>query len=140
MDNVKEKFLVAPLSKDKAIVRIAGLTLITLFFTAARIYNPFESQTVVCQFKHLTGYDCPTCGLSRSIFSLMNFHPGDSIMYNPLGLVIGVGLFVLLLTFTIEVVLMRELRLIRKKHTVKIALITVTSLGTIHWIVKLIAA
>jgi hypothetical protein len=106
-----------PLSKDKVILRVAGVAIITLFFIAARLYNPFESQLIVCQFKQLTGHDCPTCGLARSTFSLMHLHLGDSIKFNPLGVVLVGGLLVLLLKFLIELLLQREIEIPGQKIT-----------------------
>jgi hypothetical protein len=131
-------FIAAPLSKDKALVRIAGLVIIALFFVAARFYNPFELELLGCQFKNLTGLDCPTCGLSRSIFLLMNVQIWSSIKYHPLGVVVVVALFVFLLKFTAELILKREITILWKKNAMKILVFTLTSLVAANWFVKLL--
>lgn len=104
-----EEISFIPLSKDKAIIRSAGIILIFVFLIAARIYNPFESGLITCQFKDLTGYDCPTCGLSRSVHSFLSLNILDSIGYHPLGGVLILGLFVLLVKFTAELITGKEL-------------------------------
>jgi hypothetical protein len=137
VNRLMNKFIAAPLPKDDVIVRIAGLVVMALFFVAARFYNPFESELLGCQFKNLTGYDCPTCGLSRSIFLLMNFQIGSSINYHPLGVVVVVALFFFLLKFTAELILKKEITIPWGKNTMKIFIVTMTSLAAVNWFVKL---
>jgi hypothetical protein len=102
-------FSAEPLTKDKAILRIAGLAIGVCFLAAARFYNPFEADLFVCQFKALTGVDCPTCGMSRSIHLLMHFQLSDALAYHPLSVVIVAALIVLLLKFTTELVVKKEI-------------------------------
>ena len=35
-----------------------------------------------CLIKHFTGVNCPTCGMSRSLFALLNFDIATSIQLN----------------------------------------------------------
>jgi hypothetical protein len=140
MNERMKKYLAAPLSKDKVIMRAVGLVSIILFFAAARLYDPFHMQLVECQFKHLTGYDCPTCGLTRSVSSLMNFHIAASIAYHPLGIVLAAGLFILLLKWATELLFMTELAPPRGTAHLKMFIVIATSLlFAASWIVKLCA-
>jgi hypothetical protein len=139
MDDVRRRYCAAPLSKDQVIVRIAILVMITSLIVAARFYNPFESELIGCQFKNLTGFDCPTCGVSRSMYSVMNFQIWNSIAYNPLGVMAVVGLLFSLLKMSIELLLKREISFHWKKNTLKIVLFTLTSVIAINWMIKLAA-
>jgi hypothetical protein len=38
---------------------------------------------VFCPFKVITGIDCPGCGMTRAMTSLIDGHPGDAVLYNP---------------------------------------------------------
>lgn len=97
-----------PLSKDKIFIRWAGVFLVFAFLTAARLYNPFESELITCQFKDLTGYDCPTCGMSRSVYSFLSLDIIDSVRYHPLGGVLILGLLALMVRFAAELITGKE--------------------------------
>jgi len=49
-----------------------------------------------CRFKDLTGYSCPTCGMTRSFQALAHGEILDSLRFNPMG---PVFLFILLMVF-----------------------------------------
>lgn len=132
------RFNATPLSKDKVIVRIAGITIIALFFVAAGLYDPFESDLLSCQFKNLTGYDCPTCGLSRSIYCLMSFRFLDSLKYNPLGPVIFIGLVMLFIKLGIELLSGKEFRIIKKNSFRRIHLISLLLILVVLYILRLL--
>lgn len=38
---------------------------------------------VFCPFKVITGIDCPGCGMTRAMTSLIDGRPGDAALYNP---------------------------------------------------------
>jgi hypothetical protein len=130
------KMIGVPLSKDKIIIRFAGIILIFAFLIAARAYNPFESELITCRFKNLTGYDCPTCGMSRSVYSLLSLNIFDSIGYNPLGSVLVLGLLALIIKFTAELITKKEIRIpitkSYRKHIILFILLLVFS----TWILK----
>ena len=132
------KFNAMPLSKDQVIVRIACIAIIALFFMAAGLYDPFESDLFSCQFKNLTGYDCPTCGLSRSIHCLMSFRFLDSLKYNPLGPVILIGLILLFIKLGIELVSGKEFRIIEKNSFRRIHLIYLLLILVMLYILRLL--
>jgi hypothetical protein len=41
------------------------------------------SVPVFCPFKAITGIDCPGCGMTRAIISLIEGNPGNAFLYNP---------------------------------------------------------
>ncbi len=47
-------------------------------------HNLFKEITL-CPIKLATGYPCPACGTSRSVFEIINGHFYDALYYNPLG-------------------------------------------------------
>ena len=53
------------------------------------LQNPNESGAYPqCPLRTLTGYDCPGCGLTRSVFALMHADVGRAIDHNVLVLVL----------------------------------------------------
>jgi hypothetical protein len=125
------------LSKDQIIIRTAGLILILAFLIAAMIYNPFESRLMTCHFKELTGYECPTCGLSRSIHSLISLNIADSINYNPLGIILILGLFALSIKLSAELISKKEIIIHITKPYWKLIIISLLLLVFSTWISRL---
>ncbi len=69
------------------------LTLMTsgAFYFAGTRNQGFQNGPTLCFFNNITGFPCPTCGLTRSVFSLANGEFVQSLRFNPLGVVV-VGL------------------------------------------------
>ncbi|MCE1167493.1 MAG: DUF2752 domain-containing protein [Sphingobacteriia bacterium] len=44
-----------------------------------------SKEITLCPIKLTTGYPCPACGTSRSVFEIINGHFYDALYYNPLG-------------------------------------------------------
>ena len=87
---------------------VIGLIII-LFYS---IYvNPAESNITTCRFHEITGLDCPTCGISRSFYSLSKFNFNEAFVYHPLGPLLFIILGLLLIRFVIELLLNKELQL-----------------------------
>jgi len=55
-----------------------------IFMLLAR-YVPFNKLPPSCMFLRLSGYPCPTCGMTRSVMALAHFHFSESIRMNLLG-------------------------------------------------------
>ena len=136
-NSIMKKIIEVPLSKDQIIIRTAGLILILAFLVAARFYNPLESRLITCHFKELTGYECPTCGLSRSIHSLISLNIADSLGYNPLGIVLILGLFALLIKFSAELISKKEIIIHVTKSSWKLIIIFLLLLVFSTWILRL---
>jgi hypothetical protein len=126
-----------PLTKDKMIIRLTAVILMLAFLFAVKLYNPFESELLTCQFKNLTGYDCPTCGLSRSVYSFLSLRITDSIGYNPLGCVLVLGLFAFLVKFAAELITKKEIIIPIIKPYRKFMLFFILLLVFSTWIIKL---
>ncbi len=64
---------------------VLGVTgLVLVYFDAVPV--------MLCPFKEITGFPCPTCGSTRLVYSLLDFHILDAFHYNP-GLMAAGGLF-----------------------------------------------
>jgi hypothetical protein len=70
----------------------------------------------LCLFKRVTGFPCPTCGFTRGMLALLQGHPVQAWLYNPLlfsllGITGGVLLVSLLTGKTLRITLTRRERL-----------------------------
>ncbi len=78
------------------IIGIVILFLIPLFF------NPHEAENTICSFKNQTGYDCPTCGMTRSLYEFVHFRIFTSFSYHLMGPLFYSVLIILLIKYLIE--------------------------------------
>lgn len=53
--------------------------------------NQSASWYPQCPFRALTGYDCPGCGITRSIHAALTGHPGRALDHNALFVVVAVA-------------------------------------------------
>ena len=58
----------------------------------ARLIHWLNPPLPACMFKSITGYPCPTCGMTRSLEALSEFHIWQSFLMNPLFFLAGIGL------------------------------------------------
>ena len=63
------------------------------FILVAR-FVPFDRLPSVCGFLRLTGYPCPSCGMTRSMMALAHIDFARAMYFNPLAPVL-LGLFAL---------------------------------------------
>ena len=64
-------------------VVLINVGLILLLFLYYKIYIKFNVG-IPCLFKLITGYDCPGCGITRCLFSLINLDIKMAFNYNAL--------------------------------------------------------
>ena len=70
---------------------LAGLGIAGL--TAGLAANPDRPIPFpVCAFKYFTGWDCPLCGLTRSVCHALHGHWAQSWHYHPAGILVAAGL------------------------------------------------
>lgn len=58
------------------VIAVIVLLFLALVYPATTIFAP------KCMFKYLTGYDCPACGIQRSLHALLNGDTVTTLRYN----------------------------------------------------------
>lgn len=106
------------------------------FFVGVSAYLQTKTSASVCLFKNLTGYPCPGCGSTRGTILLFKGHFMESILLNPVALIINV------LAIIAIVMIVRDLWLnktdfntliTRKIHPVILAIIVILTLLNWMW-------
>ena len=64
------------------------LITVVLSVTALGLLYLNAVPVMLCPFKEITGLPCPTCGATRMVHSLLDFHILEAFYYNP-GLMLG---------------------------------------------------
>lgn len=92
--------------------------------------------TPLCPFHAITGIPCPSCGITRGLFTLLHGDPRTAFLFNPLGLIALLGLAIYLVYAVIVVVVdLPRLRRHPLSSTQKmIARMSVVILVVINWI------
>lgn len=65
------------------LLRLAAVALVLSFFLPVHGLTPS-----ICIFHNLTGYPCPSCGLTRSVTAISHLEFATAFHYNPFGFVI----------------------------------------------------
>lgn len=72
-----------------------------LFFN----FSVKDSALQLCFIKNLTGYPCPSCGVTRSVVQLFYGDFIEAIYINPLGLILFILVIILPLWIVVDIVL-----------------------------------
>lgn len=98
----------------------AGLLLIMTF---SLFVDPERVTFFSCFFRDMTGYSCPTCGLSHSFYAMSHLHLLESFRFHWMGPVLHLSMFILFLKFIFEITMKRELTFRLNAIMVKINLL-----------------
>lgn len=78
--------------------RLYGLLALMCAAGYAWIYynlgNGAETPVHACVVKKIAGIPCPSCGSTRSVISLMEGNVVEAVLWNPIGLILLVGMAV----------------------------------------------
>jgi hypothetical protein len=85
-----------------------SVLLLTSFLTAGWLCGGWP--TPLCPLHALTGIPCPTCGMTRGVESLLHGDPRSAFLFNPLGIILLLGM-ALYLAYAVIVVAARLPRL-----------------------------
>lgn len=81
------------LAPDRRRSRATQSGVLALGLFAARLVDPTRPLPFqVCGFKHLTGFPCPTCGLTRALCHALRGDWAVSVSYHPAGVLFAVAL------------------------------------------------
>jgi hypothetical protein len=65
--------------------------------------DPKEVSLASCRFKRITGYNCPTCGLSRSFYATAHIHLNEAFAYHLLGPVLYIAFILFIIKSIFEI-------------------------------------
>ena len=118
--------------------RVVYIVVLFVIIATVSLWNPDESILPDCQFHSLTGYDCPSCGLTRSFYSFSHFHASESFRFHPMGPILFVALLVLFLKYSYEIAVKREIQIKVNPVLIKISVILFFSIWIGLWIMRLV--
>jgi len=78
---------------DSVALEIAGLLILPLLVGVSFAWFHFHLPTPQCFFREISGFPCPTCGITRGARSLFLGDIAGAWMYNPLNLFLPIFAF-----------------------------------------------
>ena len=83
-----------PVSRDTVqLARLWFLASVSSLILAPFLFR-FAAVGLVCPLHAMTGVPCPTCGSTRALVALGQFHPWEAFLWNPL-VTLGAFLFLI---------------------------------------------
>ena len=98
-----------PLTMAEKNNRLFAVILFSIILSLPFWINPNSQNLLTCSFKEMSGYPCPTCGMSRSFYSLTHFNLSQALDYHLMGPVVYFSLMFLTFLFTVELLLQKKL-------------------------------
>ena len=108
---MEKTYVIYPIPANKILPKAIIVLFILSVLLISIFINPQETHLLSCQFKQLTGYSCPTCGLTRSFHALSHMDFQGSFRFHLLGPFIYAVLLFVLIKFSIEIVTAKEIKL-----------------------------
>ena len=114
-----------------------NLFLAVLFFvliTLTLFIDPRDVSALSCTFKNTTGYNCPTCGLSRSFYALAHLNFSDAFSYHLFGPLLYLTFVILFFKSAVEIVLNKKFSVAIPPKISRIFIVIIAAAWLIFWI------
>jgi len=114
-----------------------NLFLAVLFFillTLTLFIDPRDVSALSCQFKSTTGYNCPTCGLSRSFYAMAHLNFSNAFNYHLFGPLLYLSIVIVFLKSAGEIALNKKIRIAVPAKIFRIFITLIASGWFIFWI------
>ncbi len=127
-----------PILLENILPKAIFLSILILGFLLSVFWNPEKVNLLPCYFHKITGFSCPTCGLTRSFHAVSHLNFQEAFQLHLMGPVIYFALVFLFLKFLFEIVSGKEIQ-IKVNHLLsKITLFVFLSLWLGFWLIRLL--
>lgn len=96
--------------------------------------DPRNVSIISCQFHNVTGYSCPTCGLSRSFYAMAHLNLGNAFNYHLLGPLFYLFIVILFLKSLTEIIINKEIKTIINPAIKKVFFSLIMTFWLVIWI------
>lgn len=131
-------YAICPIPANKILPKAIIVLFILSVLLISIFINPQETNLLSCRFKQLTGYSCPTCGLTRSFHALSHMDFQDSFRFHLLGPFIYAVLLFVLIKFSIEIVTGKEIKFKINPKPARISIILFFCTLLCFWLIRFI--
>lgn len=124
------------LASENILPKAIFASILVLGLLLSIFWNPEKADIVTCYFHRITGFSCPTCGLTRSFQAVSHLHFQEAFQSHIMGPVIYFALVFLFLKFSFEIVARKEIQIKVNPLLLKITLFVFLSLWLGFWLVR----
>lgn len=118
--------------------RILGISALLAILLVLFISNPDKISLTKCLFHETTGYSCPSCGLTRSLYAASHFNLPESIHFHIMGPIFYFAILFLLAKFSFEIIVRKEIHLKVEPIIIKISLFIFLGLWIIFCLIRFV--
>ena len=126
------------LSTTSLINKIIGGFVILAVLLFSALINPIKVGLFTCAFHEKTGYNCPTCGLSRSFHAISHLNIQESFKFHPLGPIVYLVLLFLLVKFAFEILSRTEIQIKLNSIITRMFFIILMTLWISLWLIQVL--
>lgn len=130
--------LIRPIPSENILPRAIFLSILILGFLLSIFWNPEKVNLLPCYFHKITGFSCPTCGLTRSFHAVSHLHFQEAFQLHLMGPVIYFALVFLFLKFLFEIVSGKEIQIKVNLVITRIILFVFLGLWLGFWLIRLL--
>lgn len=127
-------FTTAPLIKRKKDNRVFIVLIFFMLLILTLFVDPRDVSLLACHLKNSTGYSCPTCGLSRSFFSMAHLNIGESFDYHLLGPILYLCVVGVFVKSSMELILNKEIKTMIHPYVPKVLIAMIAVVWLISWL------
>jgi len=127
-----------PVPQENILPKAIFLSILMSGLLLSIFWNPEKVNLLPCYFHKITGFSCPTCGLTRSFHAVSHLHFQEAFQLHLMGPVIYFALVFLFLKFSFEIVTRKEIQIKIAPLLSKITLFVFLSLWLGFWFIRLL--
>ena len=117
--------------------RVFLLGMLFVFLAYAFWIDPQQTPIQTCYFKAWTGWDCPSCGMSRSLYALTHGQWLSAVHYHWMGPVLFALVIFVLAGLGLELAMRKKITLSSRWISAKNTLLFFLVFWMITWLVRL---
>ncbi len=118
--------------------RIVPAAAILAVLLVSLLLDPTEVSYPSCLFKSITGYNCPTCGLTRSFYAMSHLNISEAFVFHLMGPPVYTVLLLFFLKFTYESFSGKDVWININPKIKKYSVICFFMVWFSYWILKLL--
>lgn len=126
--------IITKLKPDQRLIRFCVAIILLSIILVAIFLDPLNYSISECAIKQITGYSCPSCGLTRSFHAGANLNIAQAFAFHIIGPFLFLGVVILFLKFSIESVSGKNVQIKIKRFYIKLTVLIIGIIWLVFWI------
>ncbi|KAA3618286.1 MAG: DUF2752 domain-containing protein [Calditrichaeota bacterium] len=130
------EFKIRALQKTEKVNKAYGLLFFSAIFISLFLIDPINQEISSCYFLEITGHNCPTCGMTRSFYSMTNADISGAFSFHYFGPIIFFILILAIIKFSLEIFFNKNLNIIKNYKYLFVPILIFVSIWIGIWSIK----